>query len=60
MRFHRNQFRYAKIKCLNAAELIIESCLNGDRDLFSELKKFKGSPQKIISKIDGHTDPIRY
>ena len=63
MRFHKNQFRYAKRRCLNAANLIkrdrfIESCLAGDCDLFKELKKFKGTPQKIISKIDGHTDSV--
>jgi hypothetical protein len=61
MRFHKNQFRYAKRKCINASEQIkrdrfIESCLSGDCDLFNELRKFKGTPQKLISKIDGHTD----
>ena len=62
MRFHKNQFRYAKRKCLNASELIkrdrfVESCLSRECDLFSELKKFKGTPQKSVSKIDGFTDP---
>ena len=61
MRFSRNQFRYAKRKCLNAASLIsrdrfVESCLSGDKDLFAELNKFKGSPQNIATKVDGHTD----
>ena len=63
MRLHRNQFRYAKRKCLNAFELIkrdrfIESCLPGDIDLFKELRKFKGTPEKVVTKIDGYTDPV--
>ena len=63
MRLHRNQFRYAKRKCLNASELIkrdrfIESCLAGDIDLFKELRKFKGTPEKVVTKIDGYTDPV--
>ena len=63
MRFHKNQFRYAKRKCINASKVIsrdrfIESCLAGDCNLFKELKKFKGTPQKTVSKIDGFTDPV--
>ena len=36
----------------------LESCLSGDKDLFIELKKFKGTPQNVASRIDGKTDPV--
>ena len=63
MRFYRNRFRYAKRRCENAAAAVsrdrfIESCLLGDKDLFKELKKFKGTQQKIVSRMDGKTDPV--
>ena len=62
MRFYRNKFRYAKRRCLTAAEAIkrerfLESCLVGDIKLFEELKRFKGSASKVATKVDGHTDP---
>ena len=62
MRFFRNKFKYAKRRCLSAAEAIkrdrfLESCLEGDLKLFEELKKFKGCPSKVATKVDGHTDP---
>ena len=62
MRFFKNQFRYAKRKCLNAVDSIkrdkfLESCLEGDKKIFEELKKFKGAPPNTASKVDGHTDP---
>ena len=52
-----------KRRCLNASEAIsrhrfLESCLSGDKDLFIELKKFKGTPQNVASRIDGKTDPV--
>jgi L-cysteine desulfidase len=64
MRFSRNKFRYAKRRCGNAADAIkrdrfVESFLSGDKDLLNELRKFKGSPQNVASKIDGHTDPVQ-
>ena len=63
MRFYRNRFRYAKRRCENAAVAVsrhkfLESCLLGDKDLFKELKKFKRTPQKIVSRVDGKTDPV--
>ena len=63
MRFYRNKFKYAKRRVLIAAESIkrdrfLEACLEGDKNLFEELKKFRGAPQKVASKIDGHTDPV--
>ena len=63
MRFFRNKFRYAKRRCLNASDAIkrdkfLESCLEGDLKLFEELKKFKGCPSKVATKVDGHTDPV--
>ena len=62
MRFYRNKFRYARRRVLNCAEGIkrdrfVEAALAGDKDLFEELKRFKGVPQKVSSKVDGHTDP---
>ena len=62
MRFTRNKFKYAKRRVLNAAEALkrdkfVEAALAGDKDLFEELKRFKGVPQKVSSKVDGHTDP---
>ena len=62
MRFSRNKFRYAKHKCLNPLNLIskdrlIESSQAGDKDLFAELRKCKGSPQNIATRVDGHTEP---
>ena len=62
MRFFRNKFKYAKRRTLVAAEAIkrdkfLEACLEGDKSLFEELKKLRGAPNNIASKIDGHTDP---
>ena len=52
MRFFRSKFRYEKRRCLNAAEVLkrdkfLESCLEGDKPLFEELKRFKGVPNNI-------------
>ena len=63
MRFYRNKFKYAKRRVLIAAEAMkrdkfLEACLEGDRSLFEELKKIRGSPVNIASKMDGHTDPV--
>ena len=35
----------------------IEACLNGDRDMFEELKKMRGSANTTSSKIDGCNTP---
>ena len=35
----------------------LKQCLEGDLKLFEELKKFKGSPVNVATKVDGHTDP---
>ena len=48
MRHTRNQFRYAKRKCINAVENIkrekfIEASLKGDKNLIEEFKKFSHS-----------------
>ena len=64
MRFFRNRFRYAKRRVLAAAEVIkrdkfLESALEGDKNLFEELRRLKGAAQKGASKVDGHTDPER-
>ena len=62
MRFFRNKFKYAKRRVLNAADAIkrdkfLEAALAGDKCLFEELKKFKGSAGTVTSKVDGFTDP---
>ena len=62
MRFFRNKFCYAKRRVLNAAEALkkdkfLEAALRGDKDLFEELRKFKGAAGKVASKVDGHNDP---
>ena len=63
MRFFRNKFKYAKRRTLIAAEAIkrdkfLEACLEGDKSLFEELKKVKGAPSNMATKIDGKTDPL--
>ena len=60
--FYIYKFRYAKRKVLNATEVLkrdkfVEAALAGDKDLFEELRRFKGAPQKVSSKVDGNTDP---
>ena len=59
MRQTRNQFKYAKRRCQNAADKIkrdklVQAALNGDCNLFEELDKLKGHrKQHSASKIDG-------
>ena len=42
------------------SDRFLESCLEGDLKLFEELKKFKGCPSKVATKVDGHTDPDHF
>ena len=61
-KFFRNKFKYAKRRVLIASEAIkrdkfLEACLEGDKSLFQELKRIRGAPLNIATKIDGHTDP---
>ena len=61
MRFTRNQFRYARRKCLKAVEAIkrdrfIAASMNGDKDMFEELSKIKKSGNAGPSKMDGKTN----
>ena len=58
----RNQFKYAKRKCINAEKLIkrdkfVDACVSGDKDLFKEIKKMRGRDNIISSKMDGKTSP---
>ena len=60
MRHNRNQFRYARRKCLRAVEYIkrekfIAASLEGDKDLFEELRKMKQAGKAGPSKVDGIT-----
>ena len=46
MKVSRNNFKMAKKKCINATEILkrekfTEACLNGDKDMFEELKKMR-------------------
>ena len=57
----RNQFKFAKRRCVNAAEAIkkdrfVQACLDGGENVFSELKKLKKTPNFTSAKVDGHTD----
>jgi hypothetical protein len=61
MRHSKNQYKYAKRRCFNAADQIkrnkfIEACLNGEKDLLSEIKKMKRTTQHTSAKIDGHSE----
>ena len=62
MRLSRSNFKQAKKKCVNAAELIkrdkfTEACLIGDKNMFEELKKMKGKSNLTSTKIDGKNSP---
>ena len=62
MKFTRNQYRYARRKCLRAVEAskrerFTAACLKGDKDMFKELNKIKNSKSIISSKIDGLDNP---
>ena len=62
MKFSRNQFIYARRKCLRAVEAskrdkFIAACLKGNKNLFDELNKIKKSNLSGPSKIDGLTNP---
>ena len=61
MRHSKNQYKYAKRRCSNAADQIkrnkfIEACMNGEKDLLTEIKKMKRTSQHTSSKIDGYSD----
>ena len=56
MRHNRNQFRYARRKCLRAVEYIkrekfIAASLEGEKDLFEELRKMKQAGKAGPSKV---------
>ena len=62
MRISRRNFKAAKRRCLNAEESIkrekfVEACINGDKDMFEELKKLKGRANSCTTKIDGKNKP---
>ena len=62
MKISRSNFKRAKKKCVNAAEKIkrdkfTEACLNGDKDMFEELKKLKGKSDSFSTKVDGKNTP---
>ena len=61
MRYTRNQFRYARRKCMKAVEAVyrdkfIEASLKGDKDMSEELRKIKKSGNSGPSKMDGKTN----
>ena len=58
MRHNRNSFRYANRKSLRAVDYIkrkqiITASLEGDKDLFEELRKMKQAGKAGPSKVDG-------
>ena len=62
MRFTRNQYKYARRKCLRAVETtkrdkFVEACVRGDKHMFEELKKIRQSKCATVSKVDGISDP---
>ena len=59
----RNQFRYAKRMCINAAETInrtnlTDAILSGGQEIFSEMKKMRGGSKDGSTRIDGFTDNL--
>ena len=57
MRIASRNYWTAWRKCSNAAEVIkrdkfVEACLSGDRDMFEELKKIRGSTNTTSTKVD--------
>ena len=62
MRISKNNFKLAKRKCVNAAEVIkrdkfMEACISGDKNMFQELKKMRNKGSNCSSKIDSKTSP---
>ena len=62
MRFTRNQYKYARRKCLRAVETtkrdkFVEACVRGDKHMLEELKKIRQSKCATVSKVDGISDP---
>ena len=57
----RNQFKYAKRRCINAAESIkrdklVDTLLSGDQEIFAEIKKLRGGSKREATQIDGLTE----
>ena len=62
MRKSRRVFKSAKRKCVNAGAALkrqnfIEASLSGDKDLFKELKKMRGTSNTTSTKVDGAANP---
>ena len=58
----KNQYHYAVKRLKRSTNSIInnkfvEACLNGDIDIFKEIKHMKGQSIKVPSNIDGNDTP---
>ena len=63
MKKTRNVYHYMIRKCRRAEEKIkknklLNMCLNGDADLFEEVKKMRKAPEHVANTIDGVTEDI--
>ena len=63
MRRTKNIFHYQVRKCRRSEEKVkasklLDSCLNGGKDLFKEIKKQRMTANKTVNNIDGKTENI--
>ena len=63
MKRTRNLYHYQLKKCQKSENLIkknnfLDACLNGSADIFTEIKKLRGSSRVVANSIDGKTENI--
>ena len=63
MKHSRNVYHYQIRKCKKAENLIrktklLDACLNGNGDIFTEIKKMRKSQPVVASSIDGKADKL--
>ena len=63
MKRTRNVYHLQIRKCKRAAELLkrnalLDSCINGKGDIFSEIRKMRKAPAAVVNSVDGVTEDI--
>ena len=63
MKRTRNLYHLQIRKCKKAAELLkrnalLDSCINGNGDIFSEIRKMRKAPATVVNSVDGVTEDI--
>ena len=64
MKRSRNIYHYQHRKCVKSEEIIkknkvLDACINGDGDIFKEIKSLRNSVQVVATSMDGVQDNIQ-